>query len=58
MVAHLLTVLLVKVVTQKNLLKYNKTKVIALDRDLASAKKADEISKKFENRFIFRNKKV
>ena len=39
------------------ILKYNKTKVIALDRDLASTKKADEISKKFENRFIFRNKK-
>ena len=33
------------------ILKYNKTKVIALYRDLAIAKKADEISKKFENFF-------
>ncbi|MBD1135020.1 16S rRNA (cytosine(1402)-N(4))-methyltransferase RsmH [Pelagibacterales bacterium SAG-MED47] len=41
----------------KKILSYKNTKVIALDRDLESKKKADEISKKFEDRFIFKNKK-
>ena len=39
MVAHLLTVLLVKVDTQRNF-KFKNTKVIALDRDIESKKKS------------------
>ncbi len=41
----------------KKILNFNNTKVIALDRDLESKKKAEEISKKFKDRFLFRNKK-
>ena len=37
------------------ILNFENTKVIALDRDLESLKKAEEIKKKFEDRFIFRN---
>jgi 16S rRNA (cytosine1402-N4)-methyltransferase len=39
----------------KKILNFEKTKVIALDRDFESSKKAEEISKKFEDRFLFRN---
>ena len=39
----------------KKILKFEKTKVIALDRDLESLKKAEEIQKEFENRFLFKN---
>jgi len=39
------------------ILSFNQTEVIALDRDIASKKKADEISKKFQDRFTFKNKK-
>ena len=41
----------------KEILKFKKTQVIALDRDIKSKKKADEIEKKFSNRLFFRNKK-
>jgi 16S rRNA (cytosine1402-N4)-methyltransferase len=41
----------------KEILKYKKTQVIGIDRDIESKKKADEISEKFKNRFIFKNKK-
>ena len=39
------------------ILKYENTKVIALDRDQATKKIANQFSKKFQNRFEFRNKK-
>ena len=39
----------------KKLLDFSKTKVIALDRDFESLKKAEEIQNKFESRFIFKN---
>ena len=41
----------------KKILSYKKTQVIALDRDLESKKKADIISRKFKDRFIFENKR-
>ena len=41
----------------KKILGYKGTKVIALDRDEDCKKKADPISEKFHNRFIFKNKK-
>ena len=41
----------------KKILSYKDTRVIALDRDLESKKEADIISDKFQNRFIFKNKK-
>ena len=41
----------------KKILDYKNTQVIALDRDIESKKKADEISKNFEERFIFKNKR-
>ena len=41
----------------KEILKFNKTKVIALDRDIESKIYADEILKKFRGRFTFKNKK-
>ena len=41
----------------KKILSYQNTQVIALDRDLESKKKADRISKDFQDRFIFKNKK-
>ncbi len=41
----------------KKILSFQNTHVIAIDRDIESKKKADEISKKFENRFKFKNKK-
>jgi 16S rRNA (cytosine1402-N4)-methyltransferase len=39
----------------KKILNFENTKVIALDRDLESCKKAEEIKKKFEDRFLFKN---
>ena len=39
----------------KKILNFENTKVIALDRDLESLKKAQEIKNKFEDRFLFKN---
>jgi 16S rRNA (cytosine1402-N4)-methyltransferase len=39
----------------KRILNFKETKVIALDRDLESLKKAKEIQKEFEGRFLFKN---
>ena len=39
----------------KKLLDFPDTKIIALDRDLDSYKKAKEIQKDFEDRFVFKN---
>ena len=39
----------------KQILEFENTKVIALDRDFESKKKANEIKEKFEDRFIFKN---
>ena len=39
----------------KKLLDFADTKVIGLDRDLDSLKKAKEIEKEFDNRFLFKN---
>ena len=39
----------------KKILDFPKTKIIALDRDFESSKNAEEIQKKFEDRFIFKN---
>jgi 16S rRNA (cytosine1402-N4)-methyltransferase len=39
----------------KKILNFKNTKVIALDRDLESLKKAEEIKNKFEDRFLFKN---
>jgi 16S rRNA (cytosine1402-N4)-methyltransferase len=39
----------------KKILNFEKTKVIALDRDSESLKKANEIDKKFQDRFLFKN---
>ena len=39
----------------KRLLKFSKTKVIALDRDLETAKIANQLKENFEDRFIFKN---
>jgi len=41
----------------KKILSYENTNVIALDRDIESKKKADQIISKFQDRFIFKNKK-
>ena len=41
----------------KKILSYKNTQVIALDRDIESKKKADIISREFEDRFIFKNKR-
>ena len=41
----------------KKILDFPETKVIALDRDIDSLKKAEGIQKKFENRFTFKNTK-
>ena len=41
----------------KKILSYNTSKIIALDRDIESKKKADEVSKDFKDRFVFKNKK-
>ena len=39
----------------KRILDFNNTKVIALDRDLESLKKAEEIKSQFNDRFLFKN---
>ena len=39
----------------KKILEFKKTKVIALDRDIDSEEKANQIKKRFEDRFIFKN---
>ena len=39
----------------KKILNFENTKVIALDRDLESLKKAEEIQNEFEDRFLFKN---
>jgi 16S rRNA (cytosine1402-N4)-methyltransferase len=39
----------------KKILDFSDTKVIALDRDADSKKKAQEIQKKYEDRFLFKN---
>ena len=41
----------------KEILSYQKTKVIALDRDIESIKIAEKISQKYPDRFSFKNKK-
>ncbi len=41
----------------KKILNFKNTQVIALDRDIETRFKADQISKEFPNRFIFKNKK-
>ena len=41
----------------KEILNFKNTKVISLDRDIDSKKRADDISKKYQSRFIFKNKK-
>ena len=39
----------------KKILNFENTKVIALDRDLESLKKAEEIRNKFKDRFLYKN---
>ena len=39
----------------KKILNFKKAKVIALDRDLESLKKAEEVTKEFKDRFLFKN---
>jgi 16S rRNA (cytosine1402-N4)-methyltransferase len=39
----------------KKILDFSKTRVIALDRDIESLKKSEEIKKKFQDRFLFKN---
>ncbi len=39
----------------RKILKFENTKVIALDRDLESLKKAKEIKSQFDDRFLFKN---
>ena len=41
----------------KKILSFKNTKVIAIDRDIESKYLADKISKKFQERFYFKNKK-
>ena len=41
----------------KKILNFKNTRVIALDRDLQAKKNADEILNKYNNRFLFKNKK-
>ena len=41
----------------KEILKYDNTQIIALDRDIETKKKADLVFKKFQDRFVFKNKK-
>ena len=57
MVAHLLIVLLVKVVIPKAFLKFNKTNVIAIDRDPDCKIIAQKIKQIHKERFSFFNKK-
>jgi 16S rRNA (cytosine1402-N4)-methyltransferase len=41
----------------KEILKYKNTKVLAIDRDIESKKKADQIEEKYPDRFLFKNLK-
>ncbi len=41
----------------KKILDYKSTQVIALDRDIKSKNEADRILEKYEDRFVFKNKK-
>ena len=41
----------------KEILKFSNTRVIAVDRDIESKKIADQITKNFEDRFLFKNMK-
>ena len=41
----------------KEILSYKNTKIIALDRDIESKKKAEKLINKFKERLVFRNKK-
>ena len=41
----------------KEILKHKNTKVLALDRDIESKKKADQIEEKYPDRFLFKNLK-
>ena len=41
----------------KKILEFSETKIIALDRDLESLKKAEGFQKKFKDRFLFKNMK-
>ena len=41
----------------KKILSFENTQVIALDRDLQTKKIADQFLKKYQNRFLFKNKK-
>ncbi len=41
----------------KKILSYKDTQVVALDRDIDCKKKAEQLSEKFQDRFIFKNKK-
>jgi 16S rRNA (cytosine1402-N4)-methyltransferase len=41
----------------KKILSFKNTQVIALDRDIESKKQAEDISKEFSDRFVFKNKK-
>ena len=41
----------------KKILDFSGTKVIGLDRDSDSLKKAEEVKKKFKDRFLFKNTK-
>ena len=42
----------------KKILDFKETKVIGIDRDIESSKRAEEIEKKFKDRFIFKNIKL
>src|SRR6056300_406365 len=42
----------------KEILKHKNTKVLALDRDIESKKKADQIEEKYPDRFLFKNLKL
>ena len=41
----------------KEILKHKKCRVIGIDRDIVSKKKADQISEKYQTRFLFKNQK-
>ena len=55
MVAHSLTARLGQGGYTKKILNFENTKVIALDRDFESLKKAEEIRNQFKDRFLFKN---
>jgi len=55
MVAHLLTVPLAKEDIQKKILENKNNKILAIDRDNNSLNVADQLKKKYQNRFDFKN---